>query len=211
MRQTPRPAAAIIFLIGLLLLASPGRSAPDGDAPGTTAAPVADAALFARELQAAGALKFSETTEDLLRTGQFERALLRYAFLRGQIARQPGYRPLVHQIDQRLHFLRSQLRLPEGSVAPLKAPPMRRKPAEKKEATQAALPAPDGKKGDTTPASEAKSDPAGSPPRQDLAAAPQPPASQEKPEDLKAEAEKPPPPPSTRWQRIKKRLLFWRK
>jgi hypothetical protein len=199
MRQTPRPAAAIIFLIGLLLLASPGRSAPDGDAPGTTAAPVA------------GALKFSETTEDLLRTGQFERALLRYAFLRGQIARQPGYRPLVHQIDQRLHFLRSQLRLPEGSVAPLKAPPMRRKPAEKKEATQAALPAPDDKKGDTTPASEAKSDPAGSPPRQDLAAAPQPPASQEKPEDLKAEAEKPPPPPSTRWQRIKKRLLFWRK
>jgi hypothetical protein len=163
-------------------------------------------------------LKFYDNTEDLLRTGQFERALLRYAFLKGQIGRQPGYQPLAHQIDQRLNFLKTQLKLPEAYVTPLKASRVRPKPPGKKEATLAAPPSPaaskaqpdpDDQKGDPKPGGEAKSEPTGSPPGQDrAAAAPQSPDSQEKSADAQAEAEKPPP---SRWQRLKKRLLFWRK
>jgi hypothetical protein len=222
-RQAPGPAAVVIFLLGLLLLAPGlGRSAPDGDDSGIAAAPVSDAASFAGELHAAGALKFYENTEDLLRTGQFERALLRYAFLKGQIGRQPGYQPLAHQIDQRLNFLKTQLKLPEAYVTPLKASRVRPKPPGKKEATLAAPPAPaaskaqpdpDDQKGDPKPGGEAKSEPTGLSPGQDRAAVgPKSPDSQEKPEDTtQAEAEKPPSPPPSRWQRLKKRLLFWRK
>lgn len=221
MRPTPGRTAVTWVLLGLLVLApGTGWSAPDGDAPGETAA-LADAASFTQELHAAGALKFYDNTEDLLRTGQFERALLRYAFLKGQIGRQPGYQPLAHQIDQRLSFLKTQLKLPEAYVTPLKAARVRPKPPGKKEATLAAPPTqavskaqpdPDDQKGDPKPAGEAKSEPAGLSPGQKLAAAaPQPPDSQEKSEDAQAEAEKPPPPPPSRWQRLKKRLLFWKK
>jgi hypothetical protein len=73
--------------------------------------PVSDAGVFLQELHTAGAIKFFENTEDLLRVAQFERALLRYAFLRGQISGQAGYRPLVIMINRRLDFLKAQLAL----------------------------------------------------------------------------------------------------
>ncbi len=220
MRRGTGTAAAIWALFGILLLASgPGWGAPNGEISPETA-PVSDAASFAGELRAAGALKFYENTEDLLRTGQFERALLRYAFLKGQIARQPGYRPLVSMVNQRLHFLQGQLRLPVQEFPALQAPRIRQKPPEKKEADQAAVPPPasakaksepDDQTGEAKPANEVKPEPAASPPGQNQAAAPQTQESAPKAEDAQPEAEKPPPPPPSRWQRLKKRLMFWKK
>lgn len=220
-RPAPGPAAVLIVFMGWLLLApGPGRGAPDGDASGRAAVPGSDAAQFAGELRTRGAVQFYENTEDLVRAGRFERAFLRYAFLKGQIAGQAGYRPLVAMINQRLHFLQGQLRLPAQEFAGLKAPRLRVQPPVKKEETPPAPPpAPPAKvqpdsddhKGDAKPAGQAIVEPASSPPDRDRAGPPQPPDPQEKSEEVQAEAEKPPEPPSSRWQRLKKRLLFWRK
>jgi hypothetical protein len=218
-KSAPGPAAVIIALTGLVLFAPGlGWSAPDGDVPRETSGPVSDAALFARDLRAGGALKFYESTEDLLRAGQFERALLRYAFLKGQIAGLAGYRPLVTMVNQRLHFLQGQLRLPDQELPALKAPPAWSQPPKKKEEARTAPPlspsakvppAPDDKKEYAGLAEGAKSELVSSPSGQSQAAAPQPQETPPKTEDARAEAESAPPP--SRWQRLKQRLLFWKK
>jgi hypothetical protein len=189
-------------------------------------APVSDAALFAQEMRTAGALKFFENTEDLLRVALFERALLRYRFLKGQIGGHPGYRALVIMINKRLDFLKGQLRLPEADFAALTPPEARQGRQKKAHVAQAAPsgppaskqePAEDGKEGAKVQASESNipSKANSSPPQGDLGAAPPPhsPASQQQSERIQEQKppEPPPGPPPSRWQRLKQRLLFWRK
>ena len=124
-----------VLLLSLALTTGvrPGAATPDGEAQ--AAAPsrlLSDGQQFTREFYEGGALKFYDATEELVRAGQFERALLRYQFLRSRIHRQAGYRPLLAQVDHRLHFLKGQLRLGDVTLAslPLEASP----PALKREA-----------------------------------------------------------------------------
>ncbi len=81
---------------------------------------------YRRELNSSGPLKFYEATEEMLRAAQFERAIMRYMFLQGQIQGHDMYRPLLAQVDHRLNFLRAQMQLPESDVAPVQ-PPKRKK------------------------------------------------------------------------------------
>lgn len=71
------------------------------------------------EFDSAGGIKFFSKTEELLRLAEFEEALLRYRFLKGQVAGLAAYRPLVLDIDRRLHFLQRQLRLSEADIQAL--------------------------------------------------------------------------------------------
>lgn len=82
-----------------------------------------DYVVFLGELEAGGALSFYDNTEDILRLAQFERALMRYRFLKGQVQGSVDYRGLVVQIDRRLRFLKKQLHLSEFEVAAI--PPRR--------------------------------------------------------------------------------------
>ncbi|MDI6854180.1 MAG: hypothetical protein QME75_11335 [Deltaproteobacteria bacterium] len=213
-------------LAGLLLAPAMAAGAPDGEAARDYR--VSDAGLFQQELQACGALKFCDNTEDLLRAGHFERALLRYYFLKRQISPQPGYQPLVHLINQRLDFLKEQLKLPAADYAALHGPRIRKMPPTR---TQAApTPPPDqpaptpepaaaGGRAPTSPVGEgaAPSTAAPSPALEDLAAAPAPsitdsppkPGADQVQEEKPPEA--PPSPPPSRWQRLKRRLWFWRR
>lgn len=216
-----QPWQTCVLLAAVLLAPGTGLGEPDGDLPGAgTAPPVTDAASFAQELHTSGALQFYGHTEDLLRTGQFDRALLRYAFLKAQIGGQPGYRPLVRLIDQRLHFLKGQLKLPAGEMAALKAPRVRQsRPGKAQTAHDAHLDSPPANQqsGANTGQDPARESPRlaatdQAPPRQEEAGAPlQAAKPQEKPEEVQVEEEKPPAPPPSRWQRLKRRLLFWRK
>ncbi len=212
-----------LLLAGLLLAPATAAGAPDAEA--VLAYRVTDANLFQQELQAAGALKFCDNTEDLLRAGQFERALLRYFFLKRQISAQAGYQPLVHLINQRLDFLKSQLKLPVADYAALRGPGIRKRPPGKTQAVPAAppnQPASTQKPAaavDQAPPAQAventlPSTTVPSPPQGDLTAAPAPqaPDSPPKPAADQVQEEKPPPgPPPSRWQRLKRRLLFWRR
>lgn len=162
-----------------------------------------DAQQFRGELRNGGAIKFYEDTEEILRAGKFERAYIRYIFLNAHIRSSPLDRGLVPMVDQRLHFLREQMHLGEGTqyaaeqerpkrkkvaqpVCP--PPPKEAKPKapedEEKPPEKVILPTPPEEKPATPPKEEAK--------------APAP------------EAQKPAPAPST-WERLKKKLLFWRK
>jgi hypothetical protein len=229
-----------VWLAGLglalaVLMLLPGLSAPDGAAVEEQDFHVTDYGLFIEELHAAGALKFFENTEDLLRIAEFERALLRYRFLKGQIARDPGYRPLVAVINQRLAFLAGQLRLGEEDLASLTPTRIkRRRPSQR-----ASIPAPPPAAPEKTPVSstqseaEAPSAPGAPESGQDSSPAPEilpalhpAPASSEPPpvtaspgtlptepvqvQEPPPEAQPAPPPPS-RWQRFKDRLRSWRK
>ena len=222
--NTTRQIGFILLFSGLLLMAPGlGRGAPDGETPPTEAdAPVSDAGLFAQELFSAGALKFFENTEDILRVAQFERAFLRYGFLKGQIGRHCGYRPLVLMINQRLDFLKVQLRLPATEFAALTPPKARKMPRQKGQAVQAeppakAKPADAAGDGEKTQAEETSLSPgaAASYPQGTPVASlpPQASQSQQPSEGAQVQEEKPPepPPPLSRWQRLKKRLLFWKK
>ncbi len=207
----------------LLVTLTAGSAVPGGgaDRPGAVS-PVSDASLFAQELRTAGALKFYENTEDLLRVAQFERALLRYLFLKGQIRGQPGYLPLVLSINQRLDFLKSQLRLSDREFKYLRPPKLTRKAPLKRAKTQpVSSPGkapPDARvkenpqRAVTSPAPEAVGSPAH---RQ--AESSGPPASQTNPpgkpgEEVKSlQPPRQPPRPLSRWQRLKRRLLFWKR
>ncbi len=212
--------------LGFLILApNLGRGAPDGEAfLSETMEPVSDARVFFQELNSAGALKFFENTEDLLRIAQFERALLRYYFLKDQIGRQSGYRPLVIMINKRLDFLKVQLKLPETDYAALMPPKARKGRSQKVPAVQAAPPSKPPSR--LQPAAEARegggeaSIPPGAnslSPQADLAATPSPysPGNQQQSENAQVQEQNPPEvppgPPPSRWQRLKKRLLFWRR
>jgi len=78
-----------------------------------------DYRLMYEEYQAAGGLGFLHKTEELLRLAEFEQALMRYRFLKGQVAGQTEYRPVVVSINQRLHLLKRQMHLTEADISPL--------------------------------------------------------------------------------------------
>ncbi len=214
-------------LLGLLILTpASGRSAPDGAvSPPAQTMRVSDAALFARELHTAGALRFYENTEDLLRTGRFEQALLRYAFLRGEIDRQAGYQPLVTLIDHRLKFLKTQLRLSGVDFPGLKPPKSRKR--QRKAARKGApsgLPAAQPAVGDAKKTEPGQSQTFAGPSAATGAVSPgdnyPEPATLPTDEGRKPEAsqggeekppETPPGPRPSRWQRLKERLRFWHK
>jgi hypothetical protein len=108
-------------LIGLLLTAvltlMPGLASPlppRDDGYGKVVAHGSDARQFMGELRSGGALQFYEDTEEIIRAGKFERAYLRLIFLRAHIRGLPLETGLVPMVDQRLRFLREQLRLGEG-------------------------------------------------------------------------------------------------
>jgi hypothetical protein len=181
-----------------------------------------EARLFSQELEGSGVLSFYEATEGEVRLGRFESALLRYRFLKEQLANRPGYRPLTAVVEQRLDFLKGQM-----GIAGLDFPPLvpkrhpgtkRRKaafaPAKEPPAKQAKQA---GGPGNQAPGAEAK----GKEPQPDSASAPTPPPGlrggkeEGKPPEDAAPAgrpEGPPPslrPESSRWQRFRKRLRFW--
>lgn len=78
-----------------------------------------DYQLMYEELQAAGAIKFYNKTEELLRLAEFDYALLRYRFLKGQLLGQSDYSSLMPDINRRLKFLQSQMRLTEAQISPM--------------------------------------------------------------------------------------------
>ncbi len=222
--------AAVALALGWSVLALASESDP------TPVPPVSDAQLFTREFREGGALKFFDATEAEVRLGKFESALLRYRFLKGQVAGNPAYRPLIAMVNHRLHFLQEQMGLAGVEVAPLR--PVRMRRAARKPAAQETKAAGPSSPAPKTPADapEAKAPEAAAiPPEKTSAVSPgdapapapadpkpaapappagpspapgTPPASPEG-DKVKEPAPEPPPPPS-RWQRLKKRLLFWR-
>lgn len=173
-----------IALLAAGLLSAPAVAADAPDAEAVHAYRVTDGGLFQQELQAAGALKFCDNTEDLLRAGQFERALLRYSFLKRQIRAQAGYQPLVHLINQRLDFLKSQLKLPAADYAALPGPIIRKKPVGKTQPTPAAQAAPAD--APSTPSKPAAAVDQAPPTQAAETAAPSPAVPSPSPEDLAA-------------------------
>jgi len=210
------------------------------------AGPQVDIKLFQEELQAAGALKFFETTEELLRLAQFDRALLRYRFLKGQVMGHSLYRPLVTQIDYRLQFLKTQMKLRPADLGPVGRP----RKTLRRRVVAAHPPETDKKKEEGKPKTEPKEEPKPRTDKQEEDGAKKqeepgvtpPPVTPEKPaaagkgaeggpaappppetglppkvgpadegeEDQVGEA-KPAPPPPSRWERIKRKLQFWKK
>lgn len=104
----------IVLAVLTIFLAGPawGKISPD-EGP----APFTDYGGFLGEYQAAGAFRFYDNTEAILRMAQFELALMRYRFLKGQIQRKGDYRGLVAMVDLRLRFLKKQMHLREVDIA----------------------------------------------------------------------------------------------
>lgn len=228
MTKTLKKSCIALFLSVFWLLASAfGWSAPDESPPVQSQAPVSDAALFSQELHAAGALKFYENTEDLVRAGRFEPALLRYVFLKWQLSRHPGYQPLLSVIQQRLDFLKAQMKIPERDLLPLPPPKVRKKPLRNAPATGEISPNPsspeksatEGKGKETEPGQDRQTANPSSPavPVGHLEPEPSPggPERSSKAENPESKGEKsaeaPPKPSPSRWQRLKERLRFWQK
>ena len=221
------------LVLGLILALGPGVTAAlaDGEVK-VPAKPqhLMDYDLFLGELRSAGALKFYETTEEILRLGQFERALLRYSFLKSAVSGQALYRGLVASIDLRLRFLREQMHLTAPEITPVK-PPKKRKvrrqvakapppPAETKppetpeKGKEEGAPPAAGPPVPVTPTAPGVTP--GKPPEAAPAAPPKAPEAQAAPEGeeaakVKEEKEAKPAPPPSLWQRIKNRIYFWKK
>ena len=169
----------------------------------------ADARQFSSELQSGGAFKFAEDTEDQLRSGKFELAFARYLFLKSHIRGSSLYTALNAMVDQRLHFLKTQMGLPE--IPHYAAPYKKLKSRVVKEA-KAATPAEQkkGKEQEVAPKpGEEKPAETVIPGAPAVQTPTQPPEKEEKAEAEKPEAKKPPPPPPSTWERIKRRLKFW--
>ncbi len=188
-----------------------------------------DYRLFASELQSRGAFKFAADTEDLIRSGQFEQAFARYLFLKAHIRGHSLYIALDAMVNQRLHFLKSQMRLDE--IPTYAAPSFKKlKRRVKKQARSVPLPdapGPAQKNGQAsatpvvTPAAAEAGEPKSPAPKPAAAEKPEEPVSSTAPVvqapapppekeagEEKPEEKKPPPPPST-WERLKRRLKFW--
>jgi hypothetical protein len=188
------------------------------------------------EYQAAGAFKFYDNTEALLRMAQFEQALMRYRFLKGQIQKKGDYRGLVAMVDLRLRFLKKQMHLREADIAAIPPRKVRIPKAEQPEAK----PPPD-KPAAAKPKTAGEADQEGEPsfsgappavvipsPREKAGAAPPatppvtagklpevvvtdtPKAKEEKAEEEKEKEEAKPPPPSF-WEKLKIRLHLKKK
>ena len=195
-----------------------------------------DYRLFASELQSHGAFKFAADTEDLIRSGQFEQAFARYLFLKAHIHGHSLYIALDAMVNQRLHFLKSQMRLDE---IPTYATPSfkklkRRVKKQARAVTPPGTPGPAQKDGQASaspvviPAAAATgeqkspvSEPSPAQQALDLVTSPAPPtepkaakptAESKSPEEETPE-EKPeaarPAPPASLWDKLKRRLKFW--
>ena len=199
---------AVGLALGLML--APGMPAY---AAGEPPPPVSDYALMVAEFQGAGGLKFFEVTEDLLRLAQFDRALMRYRFLMGQIEGKSDYYPMTVQIKRRLQFLQAQLRLDDRAISAIPArklprpkqpaPSAQEQPSPQPEPTKPQKKSPEDTEspGQDEPGSQVPTPPGVAP---QAAAAPGPPSSPPTPEPApeKKAPVKPKPPPSL-WQKIK--------
>jgi hypothetical protein len=215
----------IVLLVLSLVLAGPiwGDGASD-------TGPVAftDYGSFLGEYQAAGALKFYNNTEAILRLAQFEQALMRYRFLKGQIRGKGDYTGLLNMVDLRLRFLQKQLHLRDVEIAaipprkvriPLAKPPEAKPPPEKPPAAKPKVSkdADEDKEkgGPSISGTFGPPEKAAAPP---MTAAQKPPevvtttpeTKDEKAEEEKNKEEAKPAPPLSYWQRLKNRL-HWKK
>lgn len=230
-------ANIVALAVVTLFLAGPlwGKVAPD-----TGPAAFSDYGQFLGEYQAAGAFKFYDNTEAILRLAQFEQALMRYRFLKGQIQRKGDYHGLLSMINLRLKFLKKQMHLTEVDIAaipPRKERIPRAKPPEAKPTPEKPGAAKPKKSGDADKGDDlAKETPKKEPPEPVLSGTPKPPgvtavappAVPEKPREVvvtdtpkakeeKAEEEKdkeeakPPPLPPSFWDKLKIRLHLKKK
>lgn len=217
--------------MALLLLCSLGSGALVGArASESTPAAVTEAQLFSREFREKGALRFYDATEEELRLGRFEAAFLRYRFLKARVGGDPAYRPLTAMVDHRLRFLAGQMGLAGQEVPPLRAARSRLSPAAPR-AVKDSGPAKGAGPGKAKAAPAAAPESAASPPPAAAMppstetspasgapapdAAPSPAPQQQKASEMQPAEPAPvaptPTPPSSRWQRLKARLFFWRK
>lgn len=97
--------------------AKPTKAKPAVREPGT----FTDYGSFLSEFQAAGAFKFYDNTEAILRLALFEQALTRYRFLKGQIQGKVDYYGLLASVNRRIQFLQKQLHLRDSDVAAIPA------------------------------------------------------------------------------------------
>jgi hypothetical protein len=223
----------VAFAVLTLFLAGPleGKVAPD-----TGPAGVSDYGQFLGEYLAAGAFKFYDNTEALLRLAQFELSLMRYRFLKGQIQRKGDYRGLLAMVDHRLKFLKKQLHLGEMDIAAIpprkeripRAKPPEPKPNPEKPAAAKPKTPKDANQEDDLAKDTAKKETASGNPLSPGVAVTAPPATTGKPPEVvvadtskskeeKAEEEKakeeakPPPPPPGFWEKLKIRLRLKKK
>ncbi len=109
------------FWGGVLILAALSLQAP-GSIPAQTQGMEmprphgSDYLTYAEELRTQGAVGFYDRTEDILRTGNFEKAFTRYLFLRANIRGQSLYTGLAASVNQRLHFLKEQMHLGDDAL-----------------------------------------------------------------------------------------------
>lgn len=191
------------LVLGAVLLWGPGALPAWAEEKVKASAQGSDFHQFTGELHSIGALKFYEDTEDLLRSGKFERAFSRYVFLNSHIRGQAMYAGLTAMVEQRLHFLKSQLGLPEHTPHYVHIEPEKRKPRARR-----APPCPPAKKADKKPGAdgEEKAPEIVIPPTVTAEPEKTPPPEEKKPPA--DEAQKPEPPPSF-WDKLKRRLKFW--
>ena len=209
--------------LGALFIMVCGEVPLRADGTGARSFPDSDSFQFREEFLSRGAYKFFNDTEDILRSGNFELAWGRYLFLASQTRSQSIYAGLNAATNQRLQFLREQMRL--GEVPLRVAKPLKRRvrrvsqakpaPAEKKAGPEAS---PEGQKpsgpqgGSAGKPGEIIIPPTGTPDQKPAPSVPEtkPSAPEVKPDTSEpAEAPPPPPPPPSAWEKIKRRLKFW--
>jgi hypothetical protein len=242
----------LLVLLGLnLILAGPasaqsaGAKAPTAKPPEAKSPvkkaskakyspPFTDYGYFLGELHAAGALKFYDNTEAILRLAQFERALMRYRFLKGHIQGKRDYYGLLSMVNLRLKFLKNQLHLRDVEVAaipprreriPQPKPPVVKPQAAKPGAAKPKTPGMANRKANKTmiiPGMTATPSPAAQVPvAVPLPTVQKPPpvvtsdakakADEKAQEEKEKEETKPPPVPLSYWQRLKMRLHLGKK
>lgn len=134
-----------------LLLAGPAWG---GGMPDSGQGIYTDYGSFLGEYQTAGALKFYDNTEEMLRLANFEMALMRYRFLKGKIQRKVDYRGLLAMVDLRLRFLKKQMHLNNRDIAAI--PPRKAWIPRVKPPTPKAAPKKDAAAKPKTPGAAAK-------------------------------------------------------
>ena len=192
-----------VLALGALLMLALGPMPARPEETDKPPARGSDSLQFREELRSSGALKFYEDTEDILRAGKFERAYIRYIFLRAHIRNRPLDTGLAPMVDQRLQFLKGQMHLAEG----LQYAERDDRPARRSSPVKPVCPPPAPKAAKTpAPGDEEKPQEIIIPPTvpEDKAT---PPAKEEaKPPGEEAQK---PAPPSSFWEKFKRRLKFW--
>ena len=108
--------AGVIFFGVIFFLPAGGTLPARADGMAGSRPYGSDYLTYAEELRTRGAIGFYDRTEDIVRTGNFERAFTRYVFLRANIRGQSLYTGLAASVDQRLQFLKEQMHLGEGAL-----------------------------------------------------------------------------------------------